>query len=93
MKKTLAFMAFPLVLALPTIASAGDDPACGNVPTAEWMSADAIKAKAVALGYTVRRVATEDGCYELYAIDKNGAKVELYMHPATGAVVTQKADD
>jgi hypothetical protein len=56
------------------------------------MSVEAAKAKGTELGYEVRRVKEEDGCYELYAIDKNGAKAELYMNPVTGDVVRSKED-
>lgn len=93
MKKTLALIVLPMILAAPAMALAEDEANCGNVPSDQWMSSDAIKAKAVALGYQVRRVKTEGSCYELYALDKTGAKVELYMHPVTGAVVTQKVND
>jgi hypothetical protein len=39
------------------------------------------------LGYTVRRVKTGGTCYEVYAVDKTGKKVELFVNPATGALV------
>lgn len=77
---------------LPAHAS-DDDARCMAGPRDQWMSVDAAKAKGVELGYEVRRVKEEDGCYELYAIDKNGAKVELYLDPVTGAVVRGKSDD
>ncbi len=80
------------LVAIPAHAS-DDDARCAAAPRDQWMSIDAAKAKGVELGYEVRQVKEEDGCYELYAIDKNGAKVELYLHPVTGAVVRSKSDD
>ncbi len=83
-------------LALITAAApafAEDSPSCGNAPESEWMSVDAISAKFTADGYTVRQVKVEDGCYEIYAKDKNGMKVETYVNPVTGAVVSNKTDD
>ena len=86
MLRILASLALTAGAAAPALAD--DDGAdCGNAPRDQWMSQDAAKSKAIELGYEVRRVQEEGGCYGLYAIDKNGAKVELQMHPVTGAVV------
>lgn len=75
-------------------AMAGDKGArCTDQPREQWMSEDAAKAKAVALGYEVRRVKVEDGCYEIYAFDKNKAKVEIFMNPVSGELVNRKDDD
>ena len=88
--------ALSLVLAAaPAYASSDGDggDSCGNAPRDQWMSVDAAKAKGIALGYEVRNVKVEDGCYELYAIDKKGARAELYMNPVTGTVVRSKDND
>ena len=91
---TLKAIALSAVLAAaPAYASDDEGKGCGNAPRDQWMSVDAVEAKGVAMGYEVRRVKEEDGCYELYAIDKNGAKTELYMNPVTGDVVRSKEDD
>ncbi|MFZ1682485.1 MAG: PepSY domain-containing protein [Rhizobiaceae bacterium] len=72
---------------LPAAASATD--LC-NVPQDQWMPEAQIRARAAELGYDVRQVKVEDGCYEIYAIDSNGSKIEAYLHPATAAVVKVK---
>lgn len=90
-----------LVLAtsvLITVLSAGsafaeDDAYCGNAPRDQWIGREAIKTKVTAMGYDVRRVKPDDGCYEVRATDKNGAKAELYLNPVTGEVVRNKMDD
>lgn len=90
MKKILIIAAAAMTAALATPAlSSGDDVKCIN-STGQWMTEDAAKAKATELGYDVRRVKREDGCYELYAIDKKGARVEIYLNPSTGEVVKTK---
>lgn len=61
-----------------------------SVPQDKWMTEDALKAKAVELGYDVKQVKIEKGCYEIYAIDKDGKKVEVLMNPETAAVVEVK---
>jgi len=58
-----------------------------NVPKDKWMTEDAMKDKAKAMGLDVRQVKVENGCYEVYAIDAKGAKVETIFNPETGEPV------
>lgn len=94
MNKTIATAAViaALGVAFPALA-ASDDVSCGNLPRDQWMAVDAASAKAAALGYDVRSVEIEHGCYEIEGFDKNGAKVELYLNPVSGEVVKSKKDD
>ncbi len=89
MKKFLVLSIAAASLALGTPANASGNTYCGQA-SGNWMSIDAVKAKAAGMGYNVRRVKREDGCYEVYAIGKNGGRVEIYMHPVTGKVVKIK---
>ena len=50
------------------------------------MTEDALKAKATGMGFDVRQVKVEDGCYEVYGI-KDGKKVEAIFNPETGEQV------
>ncbi|GAB5460055.1 MULTISPECIES: PepSY domain-containing protein [Hoeflea] len=90
-------MKTPLIAAVlfsviaPAAAFASQD--CPNVPRDQWMSDAAITEKAKALGYDVRSIKVDDGCLEAYAMDKNGKRVEVYFHPATGDVLKVSADD
>lgn len=80
-----------LIAAGSAPAFASDDSArCGNAPKEQWMSLDAIKAKAVEAGYDVRQVKAENGCYEVYGIDAKGTRQEIYMNPVTGETVKVK---
>ena len=85
-----------MIIALSLAAFAYSAPAYAtgaacDVPQEKWISEDAIKAKAVELGFDARGVKVEDGCYEVYAIGKHGAKVELVMNPETAEVLETKA--
>ena len=85
-------MMIPALVVLTTLAAgrpafAEDEVSCGDTPKSKWMSEDAIKAKALEQGLDVRQIKVENGCYEIKAIDKNGAKVERVLNPATGEVV------
>jgi hypothetical protein len=88
-------LAFFLTLAAaPFVASAAlASPTCGNAAQASWMSLADVEAKATSMGYKVRKIDIEDGCYEIYAIDKNGNRVEAYLNPVTAEVVKSKIDD
>jgi len=89
MKKFLILTTTSLVLAFASPVMASDDDYCGNT-SGQWMSRDAAKSIMVEKGYDVRRVKREDGCYEIYAIDKNGSRVEVYLNPVTGKIVRTK---
>ena len=89
MKKIIVLTATAMSLTFATPAFASDDAYCGNV-SGQWMSRDGVKEIAKGQGYAVRRVKRDDGCYEVYAIGKNGNRVELYMHPITGKIVRTK---
>ncbi|SOD95449.1 PepSY domain-containing protein [Caenispirillum bisanense] len=41
-------------------------------------------------GYDVRKMDTEDGCIEMKGMDKDGKRVEVYVHPVTAEVVKVK---
>jgi hypothetical protein len=64
---------------------------CKGGPKDQWMAADAIKGKAQGMGYEVRRLGQEDGCYEVKGM-KDGKRVEAYFDPVTGEVVKVKGE-
>ena len=90
MKKFILLAATTLSLAYasPSVASS-DGVLCGNI-SGQPMSMEEIKSSITAKGYDVRRVKREDGCLEVYAIDKQGARVEIYLHPVSGKIVKIK---
>ena len=69
------------------IAHAEDESTKCDVPKDKWISEDAMKAKAKELGLDVRKIKIENGCYEVYAIDAKGKKVEQVFNPETGVQV------
>lgn len=62
---------------------------CTSEPQSKWLPAAQVQQQYQKLGYTVRRVRTGGTCYEVYAVDKSGRKVELFVNPATGALVQE----
>lgn len=54
-----------------------------NVPQDQWRPVEELKADLTAQGWTISNVKTEDGCYEVYATDETGKKVEIFFDPLT----------
>lgn len=69
--------------------------ASGNctVPMADWQPREALKTKLEGDGWQVRSIKAEDGCYEAYAINADGKKVEAYFDPKTFQSVGMKIED
>ena len=71
-------------------ARASDDQGCTKAPREQWMSVDQLKGKLGEQGYTVKKIEIEDDCAEAKVRDKDGKTAELYVDPATGAVVKRE---
>jgi hypothetical protein len=83
---TIAAAGLLAAAALPAFASSDDDYKC-RAAGGQRMSVQDITSRVTGMGYDVRKVETDDGCYEVYAIDKGGARVELKLDPVSGRVV------
>lgn len=70
----------------------GDDDDC-RVPMADWQPREAVQKMAEAQGWTVRRIKTDDGCYEIKGRDAQGREIEVKVDPATLAIVEMEYDD
>lgn len=62
---------------------------CTFAPETQWLSLDALKAKAEAQGYKVRKAKLNAACGEIYAIDRNGVRTELFLDPTSGDIVAR----
>lgn len=49
----------------------------------DWQPAETLTKQLEAKGWKVRRVKVDGGCYEVYALDEKGQRVEAYFHPKT----------
>lgn len=69
-----------------------EDLKCTAAEQSSWMSEDATKDLLTKQGYKeVRSIEATDGrCYEVYAVDSQGEKVELYLDPTNGNVVAKE---
>lgn len=81
-------MIFAAALMLPLWAGVAhaDSDDC-YVPMANWQPRGAVQDMAEAKGWTVRRIKTDDGCYEIKARDETGCEIEAKVDPATLKII------
>ena len=80
MKRFTARATLVMALIGPNLAYAG--PHC-HVAMADWQPREALQAKVTAMGWSVQRIKTDDGCYKVYARDQNGQRIKAKFDPAT----------
>lgn len=57
-----------------------------NVPRDQWLAPAEIADKLSGQGYKVHEIESDDGAYEV-EMTKNGTRMEVYVHPATGEIL------
>ena len=82
MKRTIALVATLLVSGT---AFAGAN--CPKYPKNEWMSEADAKKKIEAMGYKIDKFKVDGNCYEIYGVNKDGKKAEVYFDAKSLAVV------
>ena len=91
MKKSL--MTTILIAGIVSLGTAGasfaDDDDC-TVPMADWQPREAVQKMAEGRGWTVRRIKTDDGCYEIKGRDAQGRELKAKIDPGTLAIVEMK---
>lgn len=93
MKKTLLLGATAALFTTTLVAGAALASEGCNVPQDQWQSREALQSKLESEGWTVKRIKTEDGCYEAYARDDKQRRVEAYFDPKTFEIVKLKVED
>lgn len=84
-------LALCAVAILHTPAHATGLATCESGPKSGWKSTEVLTKQLTDQGWQVRRIKEDGGCYEVYAIDDKGQRVEAYFHPVTLAAVPTKA--
>jgi hypothetical protein len=72
-----------LALAPFTMAGATGLATCDSGSPDTWQPQEKLAAALKAKGWDVRNVKVDGGCYEVYALDDKGERVEAYFHPVT----------
>lgn len=60
---------------------------CVAHPKSEWMKEADAKAKLEAAGYKIKKFKVDGQCYEIYGLNKDGKKAEVYFDTKTLDVV------
>jgi hypothetical protein len=64
---------------------------CDSGPQETWQPQEKLQKMLTEKGWQVRRIKIDGGCYEVYALNEKGERVEAYFHPKTLAAVPTKA--
>jgi len=90
MRKLTLFTAAAALLATAATVHAGSlGRPCTAAPESQWLSISDLQARVEAQGYKVRKAKLKKACGELYTLDKNGQRVELFVDPTDGKIVGQ----
>jgi len=63
---------------------------CESGAKETWQAQEKLEKTLTDKGWKVRRIKIDGGCYEVYALNEKGEKVEAYFHPQTLAPVPTK---
>jgi hypothetical protein len=94
MRKFSLVLSALAVCAAATAANASDPSrACTSAPEAQWLKIADLQAKVEEQGYKVRKAKLKKACGELYAVDKSGERIELFVDPTNAKIVETKKDE
>ncbi|RWB75411.1 MAG: PepSY domain-containing protein [Mesorhizobium sp.] len=79
MYRTLLIAALAGMIAGPALAAG----TCSTAAKSKFQPKATLEAQLKAEGLTVRQIKTEKGCYEVYAVDKDGKKVNTAYNAET----------
>ena len=79
MYRKIAVAAFAVMFAGPAMAAT----TCSTAPASKFQSKTVLEKQLKTQGLTVRQIKTEGGCYEVYAVDKNGKKANFAYNAET----------
>lgn len=63
---------------------------CDAGPKDKWQPQERLEKMLSEKGWKIRRIKEDGGCYEVYALNDKGERVEAYFHPLTLAPVPTK---
>jgi hypothetical protein len=82
-KLSVALLVAAALAATAQVASATGLATCDSGSPDTWQSQDKLAATLKEKGWQIRNIKVDGGCYEVYAIDEKGEKIEAYFHPVT----------
>jgi hypothetical protein len=64
---------------------------CDSGDASKWQRPSVLEKKLTAMQWKVSRIKIDGGCYEVYALNEKGQRIEAYFHPLTLESVPTKA--
>jgi hypothetical protein len=89
MRSTLALIGVTAFLATSPAFATGLA-TCDSGPQETWQSQEKLQKMLTDKGWQIRRIKIDGGCYEVYALNEKGERVEAYFHPKTLDAVPTK---
>ncbi|MBB4820612.1 hypothetical protein HNP29_004007 [Pseudomonas alcaligenes] len=87
----MRFMLLPALLIASGAALAS--PQCTTADRSTWKDPEQFQAQLKAQGYQINKFKITSGnCYEIYGLDKDKRKVEIYHDPVTGQAVKSRVE-
>ena len=80
MRRAFTIAALAVIVASPAFASSSG---CSTAPKTQWQPTATLESMLKDKGYAVRQIKTEKGCYEVYATDKGGQRVNMAYNAET----------
>lgn len=65
---------------------------CDSGPQDTWQPQAKLEQKLKEMGWQIRRIKVDGGCYEVYALNEKRKRVEAYFHPKTLAPVPTRKE-
>lgn len=90
MRSTILKLAPLLFVFAAGAASAHGDVKCPAHPKSEWKPHTELEKKLTSQGWVVRRMEATATCYEVYAKDPQGKRIEAFFDPVTFERVEEK---
>lgn len=88
--KTRTWIAAMAVVVSGAGAALADDDGCES-RVGDWQPRSAVVKMAEQRGWTVQRIKTDDGCYEIVCTDREGRSFEAIVDPATLEVIATES--
>ena len=84
MYRSIALTTLALLVATPAMAAGAS---CSTATASKFQPKATLESQLKAEGMTIKQIKTEKGCYEVYAVDKAGKKLNVAYNAETLAKV------
>jgi hypothetical protein len=81
------FLVAIAILSASSLVGATGLATCDSGRPETWQPQEKLEAMLKERGWQIRRIKIDGGCYEVYAVNEKGERVEAYFHPQTLASV------